>query len=344
MACEKYQAVDLLPGLPAELALECLTRLHFSAHRVSSQVCKRWRELIRSKDFYYHRKKYGFTHKVACLVQALPAEPESKPANQPRYAISMFDPLSRSWDRLEQVPKYPDGLPMFCQITSTEGKVVLMGGLDPSSWEPVKDVFMYDFTSRAWSKCADMPSVRSFFAAGGVEGKVIIAGGHDASKNALNSAWVFDVKKNEWSELQGMKENRDECEGIVIGSKFWVVSGYDTESQGNFKSSAEVYDVISGGGWRVVEEAWRVRECPRSCVGENNKELLRWGATDSTVRVGSCGVDLGNWSLLTGAAYQGGPHIFFLLDNNNKKNNNKINITADEKFSGLVQSGCAVVI
>ncbi|XP_073133093.1 F-box/kelch-repeat protein At2g44130-like [Henckelia pumila] len=332
---------ELIPGLPEELALECLTRLHFSAHRVSSQVCKLWRELIQSKDFYYHRKKYGFTHKVACLVQALPAESGSKPANQPRYAISLFDPLTRSWERLEQIPKYPDGLPMFCQITSTEGKVVVMGGLDPSSWEPVKDVFVYDFTTREWSQCADMPSVRSFFAAGGVEGKVIVAGGHDASKNALNSAWVFDLKQNEWSELPAMREERDECEGIVIGSEFWVVSGYDTESQGNFKSSAEIYD-FGGGEWRAVEEAWRVRECPRSSVGEIKKELIRWGANEPAVRVGSCGVGLGNRSLLTGSAYQGAPHSFYLSDNNN--NNNKINIIPDEEFSGFVQSGCAVEI
>ncbi|KZV53309.1 F-box/kelch-repeat protein-like [Dorcoceras hygrometricum] len=341
MTCERNH--QLIPCLPEDIALECLARLHFSAHRVSSQVCKGWRELIQSKDFYYHRKKYGFTHKVACLVQALPAESGSKPANQPRYAISLFDPLTRSWDRLDQVPKYPDGLPMFCQITSTEGKIVVMGGLDPSSWEPVKDVFMYDFTTLEWTKCADMPSVRSFFAAAGVDGKVIIAGGHDASKNALNSAWIFDIKRNEWSELPRMKEERDECEGIVIGSEFWVVSGYDTESQGNFKSSAEVYDVRGGGEWRVVEDAWRVRECPRSCVGfrGNTKELIRWGANDQAVRVGSFGVDLGKWSLLTGSAYQGAPHIFYLVDDKNKIN---INIIPDETYSGFVQSGCAVEI
>ncbi|KAL0405047.1 UNVERIFIED_CONTAM: F-box/kelch-repeat protein [Sesamum radiatum] len=91
-----------------------------------------------------------------------------------------------------------------------------IGGWDPSSWEPVRDVFLYEFTTQRWTQCADMPSIRSFFAVGAVEGKVLVAGGHDESKNALNSAWILDIKE-EWWELGRMREERDECEGVVVG-------------------------------------------------------------------------------------------------------------------------------
>ncbi|KAG8371806.1 hypothetical protein BUALT_Bualt12G0001500 [Buddleja alternifolia] len=346
---EYLDYTELIPGLPEEIALECLTRLHYSAHRVSSQVCKRWRDLLQSKDFYYHRKQTGFTHKAACLVQALPAESQSKPVAQPRYGISLFDPVSGSWDQVDPVPKYPDGLPLFCQVASTEGKLVLMGGWNPSSWDPVKDVFVYDFTTQTWTQCADMPSTRSFFAVGAAEGKVFVAGGHDESKNALNSCWVLDVKKNEWSELGGMSEERDECEGVVVGSEFWVVSGYGTETQGVFKSSAEVYE-IGSGEWRRVEDVWRVSRCPRSCVGiieRRGKEgisVICWGELDSGVQVGACGVDLGERaSLVTGSAYQGAPHGFFLVEEEGQKGK-LVKISVPDEFSGFVQSGCCVEI
>ncbi|KAL6502770.1 hypothetical protein OROHE_024197 [Orobanche hederae] len=341
---DDQEFAELIPGLPEELALECLTQLHYSAHRVSSHVCKRWRDLFQSKNFYYHRKLSGFTQKTACLVQALPAQSGSKPLGQPRYGISLLEPVSLSWDWVDPIPKYPDGLPLFCQVVSAEGKLIVMGGWDPSSWEPVRDVFVYEFTTRIWTQCADMPSTRSFFAIGAVGGNVLVAGGHDESKNALSSAWAFDVEKNEWSELTRMGEERDECEGVVVGSEFWVVSGYGTETQGAFKSSAEVYE-IGSGQWRVVEDAWRVSRCPRSCVGvargKNGNTLVCWADVVSAVQVGGCGVDLGERTLVTGSAYQGGPHGFYLKEGNGtlmKK------IDVPDEYSGLVQSGCSVEI
>lgn len=338
---------ELIPGLPEELALECLTRLHYSAHRLSSRVCKRWRDLLLSKDLYYHRKETGFTHKAACLVQALPAQSESKPLGQPRYGISLFDPVTMSWDRVPPVPKYPNGLPLFCQVVSTEGKLILIGGWDPSSWEPVRDVFVYEFTTQRWTRCADMPSTRSFFAVGAVDGKVLVAGGHDESKNALSSAWVFDIKKEEWSELGRMREERDECEGVVIGSEFWVVSGYGTETQGVFKRSAEVYEMGSGE-WRVVEDAWRVSRCPRTCVGvergKNGNSLICWAEVESAVQVGASVVEVGEGTVVTGSEYQGAPHGFYVMERKGGQNGKLVKINVGEEYSGIVQSGCCVEI
>lgn len=338
---------ELIPSLPEEIALECLTRLHFSAHRVGSQVCHRWRELLQSKEFYYHRKQSGQTRKLACLVQSLPSQTEStpsKPAGQPSYGVSVFDPVSMSWDRVDPVPKYPDGIPLFCQLASSEGKLVLMGGWDPASWEPVKDVFMYEFTTRRWSQCKDMPSSRSFFAVGAKDGKVYVAGGHDDSKNALNSAWVYDICTDEWTELTRMSEDRDECQGIIMGNEFWVVSGYDTDGQGQFKSNAEAFN-IETSEWRRVEDAWMASQCPRSCVGlGKNGELICWAECDSAVRVGACGVNLGERTLVTGSEYQGAPQGFFVVERKQGQNGKLLKVEVPNEFSTFVQSGCCVEI
>ncbi|MTV29039.1 hypothetical protein FTX61_27265, partial [Nitriliruptoraceae bacterium ZYF776] len=124
---------------------------------------------------------------------------------------------------------------------------------------------MYEFPTQRWTKRVDMPSTRSFFAVGACNGKVYVAGGHDENKNALRSAWVYDVVSDKWTELAQMSEERDECEGVIVGSEFWVVSGYDTDSQGRFKDSADVYDFVTCE-WRRVDEVWGVSRCPRSCV------------------------------------------------------------------------------
>ncbi|XP_058210848.1 F-box/kelch-repeat protein At1g15670-like [Rhododendron vialii] len=337
---------EFIPSLPEEIALVCLTRLNYTAHGVAASVCHRWRELLHSRDFYYHRKRTGFTRKAAVLVQSFPVQSGGeKPVRSPSYGLTIYDPVSGIWDRVDPVPKYPDGLPLFCQVVSCEGKLVVIGGWDPASWEPVRDVFVYEFTTRSWTQRRDMPSSRSFFAAGAVDGVVLVAGGHDESKNALGTAWAYDIRRDEWTELGRMGEERDECEGIVVGSEFWVVSGYGTESQGRFKRSAESFE-RGTGEWRRVEDAWGVSQCPRSCagVGENGG-FFSWAEFDPVVRVGACGVDMGGWTLVTGSEYQGGPQGFYLVEGKKEGQKGKlVKVEVPEEFCGFVQSGCCVEI
>lgn len=345
-----HDFTELIPGLPHEIALECLTRLPYGSHAVASHVCRRWRGLLQSQEFYYHRKQIGFTRKVACFVQSLPIHSESggsnaKPEKQPKYGLSVFDPTTGIWDQIDPVPKYPDGLPLFCQVASSEGKLVVLGGWNPVSWEPLRDVFVYEFTTRKWTQRMDMPSTRSFFAAGACDGKVYVAGGHDENKNALRSAWMYDICSDEWTELTPMSEERDECEGVFIGSEFWVVSGYDTDSQGRFKNSAEVLET-STGTWRRVDEAWGVSRCPRSCVSfGQNGNFTSWDDSEPAVQVGTCGVDLGDRSLVTGSAYQGAPQAVFVVEKANQGQHGKfVKVDVPDEFSGFVQSGCLVEI
>ncbi|KAG5557101.1 hypothetical protein RHGRI_007385 [Rhododendron griersonianum] len=91
-----------------------------------------------------------------------------------------------------------------------------------------------------------MPSCRSFFAAGAVNGVMFVTDGHDANKNTLSTAWKYDIWADEWTELPGMNEERDECAGIVVGSEFWVVSGYATQAEGRFMKSAESFRLGTG--------------------------------------------------------------------------------------------------
>ncbi|XP_050369538.1 F-box/kelch-repeat protein At2g44130-like [Argentina anserina] len=335
-----HQVAEWIPGLPEELGLECLTRLPYSAHPVASRVCRPWRSLLESKEFYHHRKQSGYTRKVACLVQA---GVESKlKSSSPSYGIAVFDPMSGSWERLDPIPKYPNGLPMFCQVGSCRGKLVVMGGWDPATYQPVTDVSVYDFTTCRWRKGKAMPSKRSFFAIGSRGSRVYIAGGHDESKNALKSAWVYDLRRDEWAELAGMERERDECQGVVVGDEFWVVSGYGTASQGAFEGGAEVLD-LGSGRWRRVEGAWEEGQCPRACGGGVGRDgrLVSWAELGAAVRVGTRGVDLGSRILVMGSEYDGANQGIYMKEGQNGKLES---VTAPEEFSGFVQSGCCVEI
>ncbi|KAJ4705504.1 F-box/kelch-repeat protein [Melia azedarach] len=306
--------IDLIPGLPEEIALECLTRLHYSTHRVATRVSKRWREIIRSREFYNYRKQNGLTSGVVCLVQQqLPVHFRSdafKTVGSMSFAVTVFDPASQFWERLDPVPKYPDGLPLFCQVASSRGKLVVIGGWDPESFNPTAG--------------SSSP------------------GGHDENKNALSSAWAYDVSNDKWTELTRMSQERDECEGVVIGSEFWVVSGYKTERQGMFEGSAESYE-FGSGEWKRAENAWKPNHCPRSCVGVGREgKFFSWADSDPEIRVGTCRVQIGERTFICGSDYQGGPQEYFVAEEGQNGKLRKLDV--GEEYKGFVQSGCCVEI
>ena len=82
--------------------------------------------------------------------------------------------------------------------------MVLVGGWDPASYNPVTDVFFCEFTTHRWRRGNDMPSKHSFFAIGAFLGLVYIAGGNDKNKNTLELTWVYDLRKDEWADLTWM--------------------------------------------------------------------------------------------------------------------------------------------
>ncbi|KAL8162282.1 hypothetical protein V2J09_013771 [Rumex salicifolius] len=341
MAIEEYQ--ELIPGLPNEVAVECLTRSHYSSHHHASAVCRPWRRLLHSPDFHRLRHQTGHTNYAACLIQAVTGAAKPGRPGPPAFGISVFDSVTRTWDRVESAPKYPDRLPLFCHITSSQGKLIMMGGWDPETYDPVTDLFIYDFRAKKWARGRDMPEKRSLFAIGSVNGRVIIAGGHDDSKNALNSAWTYNIETDEWSELTRMTESRDECYGLVMGPDFWAVSGYETESQGSFKDSADVFDTRTGE-WRRVEGMWGACQSPRSCVGtRNDGGLFSWAGLSPDVQVGTCAVELGDWALVCGSERYGSGFGFFMVERGGNGEYGEIKrLDVPSEFNGFVQSACCI--
>jgi len=292
---DQKQLQQLIPGLPDEISMECLVRVPYQFHSNMKSVCHTWQHLISHPSFYQQRLKFGTSEHLVCLVQPLPPindstttttteyddnpldsnnnkttknedkqEQQQQPIHSPpQYALSIYNTTHNIWQRTS--PTEGSGIPMFCQCLAlpSSGKLLLLGGWDPTTLEPVPHVFILDFfgTSGAtcnWRRGASMSVPRSFFACAVIgSSKVCVAGGHDSQKNALRSAEIYDVETDQWKMLPDMIEERDECQGLTWegDSKFWVVSGYGTESQGQFRSDAEFYDLYTGC-WSKVHGVW----------------------------------------------------------------------------------------
>ncbi|KAG0488778.1 hypothetical protein HPP92_007589 [Vanilla planifolia] len=258
----------LLPGLPDDIALDCIAKIPQRFCPFLRPVCRRWRDLLTSSSFRRHRERIGTAEDLIFLVQALvdaggflssSATGDSKGQNKPSsvdlrppvYALSMYSTSDGSWHRLSS----PEPVPMFAQCTVVDEKLVLIGGWNPTTLDPVADVRILDLTTGEWRKGAPMSTARSFFACARVGGRIYVAGGHDGMKNALRTAEMYDLAADVWEEIPAMADERDECRGVAVGGKFWAVSGYRTETQGRFDTAGECYDPASGQ-WVKVEGVW----------------------------------------------------------------------------------------
>ncbi|XP_010506327.1 PREDICTED: F-box/kelch-repeat protein At2g44130-like [Camelina sativa] len=307
-AGDVHKCHDLIPGLPSELAIECLIRVPYQFQPAMKSVCRSWRTLISSSDsssFIQERRRCGKAELLLCLVQPLtPPIPASKPVEEtltvvvknednksqprvfctPRFGLSVYNTAMSTWHRVafpneEQVPLFCE-----CVVLQDAGKVLLIGGWDPETLQPTRDVYVLEFAGRRWRRGAPMNESRSFFACASVGStKVYVAGGHDDQKNALRSAEVYDVEKDEWSTIPPMTEGRDECQGFAIGltdQRFCVLSGYGTESQGRFRSDGEIYDPATNS-WSKIENIWRFPDTsPRGRTAGDFRRL--WCFTDDT--------------------------------------------------------------
>eukprot|EP00249_Psilotum_nudum_P020539 c27748_g1_i1 orf=390-1475(+) len=251
---------DLIPGLPDEIAQQCLMRVSLKCLSAVQSVCRQWRELLNSSVFYEVRRREGYSDLRVCLPQILP-ESQSCDEKHLIYGIVVCDPKADTWEILPPIPELPYGLPLFCQCVTTDTKLILLGGWNPCSWEAMKCVYIFDFLKATWEKRTDMLAIRSFFACGFMGDLVFVAGGHDDNKNALKTAEVYNLKEDKWQELPRMNQERDECKGVTVNGKFHVISGYTTEAQGQFLKTAEVFDPCTYR-WSLVDDIWPTANCP----------------------------------------------------------------------------------
>ncbi|KAK3028310.1 hypothetical protein RJ639_037772 [Escallonia herrerae] len=344
--------------------MECLIRVPYQHFPAVDSVCQSWNDKINMPGFRRHRKVAGLSRRVILMAQAR-NNPNLKPgsvkslAATPVYRVTLCEPETGKWSELPPVPGYPDGLPLFCQLTGIGFDLVLMGGLDPVTWEVANQVFVYNFVSATWRRGADIPGgSRTFFAcASDSDRTVFVAGGHDSEKNALRSAMAYDVASDKWAQLPDMASERDECKGVFRRGKFQVIGGYRTDTQGRFERTAEAFDAATWQWDPVQENFLEHATCPRTCLdGDDDRMFVcrdgnvmaldnsTWQAVVELPAEIKCTPYMAVWKgklLVIGSPRYNEPHGAYLLD---LKSYMWTKLEQSEGFPGHVQASCCLEI
>jgi hypothetical protein len=373
---------DLIPGLPEEVARECLVRVGFDQLPVVRRISRQWKWEVESPYYSRLRRAEGLTRPMLALVQAQPtdetgpvhktssAAASAVPANS--YRMVLLDPVEGQWAALPTLPGPTESLPLFCQVAAVDGgqgwrkRLVVVGGWHPETWAPMNSVHVYDFPTGAWRPGAPMPGPRrSFFACAAVGGTVYVAGGHDEEKNALRSALAYDPEADAWTEVPEMAAGRDEPRGLCAGGRFLVVGGYPTEAQGRFVGSAEAFDPATSAWAAVREELIPDGGSPRTCCvvpGTTERMYMlrdgllvaRDGAApwrsvaqvpeDARTAATVSALPDGRGAVVIGSACHGGDQIVYVLREEAGKGASWKRAPAPPQFSGHVMASSSLEI
>lgn len=211
----------LIPGLPDDVALNCLLRIPVHSHAACRAVCKRWHLLLGSKErFFNRRKELGFKdpwlfvfafHKCTGKIQ-----------------WQVLDLTHFSWHTIPSMPCKDKVCPhgFRCVSIPQEGTLFVCGGMVSDVDCPLDLVLKYEMQKNRWTVMNKMINPRSFFASGVIDGMVYVAGGNSSNLFELDSAEVLDPVKGQWSPIANMGTNMASYDAAVLNGKLLVTEGW----------------------------------------------------------------------------------------------------------------------
>jgi hypothetical protein len=201
----------------------------------------------------------------------------------------------------------PTSLEGTSSVDMPGGVVVLLGGFDSRTGEPLDRVVRFDSKDKLWSQGAPMPVHQSGYAIAALaNGSLLIAGGGGAggANSLLAGTWLYNPQLNTWREVGNLHVARTGSAAVLLTDGRVLIAGGSvplatpiqlpdgsTDSSG-FSNSAEIFDPqtnswTSVGSMHVARGSMALVALPHGMVlaaggcAFANQELTSGGALSS---------------------------------------------------------------
>ncbi|KAL3501028.1 hypothetical protein ACH5RR_035477 [Cinchona calisaya] len=216
----------ILPGLPDDVAMYCLSLVPRSNFPAMGVVCKRWRSFIQSKEFIMVRKQAGMLEE---WLYILTVDPEGNGNH--------WEVLDCWGQKHHVLPSMPGPVRVGFGMVVLNGKLLIIAGhaVVDGRRSPSADVYQYDSCLNSWNKLADMNVTRYDFACAEVNGMVYAVGGYGMNGESLSCAEVYDPDTNNWTVIESLRRPRWGCFAFGFEGKLYVMGGRSSFTIGNSK-------------------------------------------------------------------------------------------------------------
>ncbi|XP_027336736.1 F-box/kelch-repeat protein SKIP4 [Abrus precatorius] len=230
---------SLIPGLPDDISLMCLARIHRKYHSVLKCVSKRWRDLVCGQEWHCYRQKHKLDE---TWIYALCRDKFDQ------ICCYVLDPTSsrRCWKPVHGLPPHimkRKGM----GFEALGNKLFLLGGC---SWleDATDEVYSYDASMNTWVEAASMSTARCYFACEVLDEKLYAIGGIVSNSSDPHSWDTYDPQTNCWKSHRDPNIVSDIEDSVVVDGKIYIRCGKSPVTP-------PVYAVYepSSGTWKHVD-------------------------------------------------------------------------------------------
>jgi Kelch motif/Galactose oxidase, central domain/Fibronectin type III domain len=197
----------------------------------------------------------------------------SSTISTPEKTAEIYNPVSNVWSAAHDMSTARQGA---AAVVLSSGKVLVVGGrLTSSPADDLNTGEVYDPVTNTWTAVANtMGSPRTGAIAVLLpNGKVLIAGGADASGVAVDTADLYDPVLNEFVSAASMHSARTAATATLLPSgKVLVAGGID--STATFVTSGEVYDPTNNAWTPVSNPMSSPHTAARAVLLANGKAMI----------------------------------------------------------------------
>lgn len=169
-------------------------------------------------------------------------------------SVELGDPATGVWEKATDLPSLRDAPAV---VPLPDGRALLTGGAagENVGWSAYSSTYVFDPTSRRWSRSGLMNTARTTTAATVLlDGRVLVAGGlyldRESPEQArvLDGSELWDPRSGAWSRTGRLAKPRSGASAVTLADgRVLIVGGAASrESAPIEEASAEIYDPASG--------------------------------------------------------------------------------------------------
>lgn len=157
-----------------------------------------------------------------------------------------YDPATGKWIVLADAPRPRDHV----QVAVANNKLLVAGGRLSSAKTnqvintTIKEVDLYDFTSRKWitlSPESNIPTMRAGNTAIAYGNKILLIGGESGTQEAAHSeVEAFNIQTLKWEKLPSLHQGRHGTQAVLLNKKVYIAAGSANRGGGPELNDMEV--------------------------------------------------------------------------------------------------------
>ncbi|HVS06095.1 MAG TPA: kelch repeat-containing protein [Candidatus Dormibacteraeota bacterium] len=127
-------------------------------------------------------------------------------------ALSACQPLLTTTGAWSRQPSPPVSTSSSHVVATANGRVVVLGGFNPQTGEPLEQTVVFEPASSRWTDAAPIPEPRGADVAVPLaDGTVLVTagqGGNGVLHQLYRSTWIFDPSRNRWNRVGDLRTAR----------------------------------------------------------------------------------------------------------------------------------------